>query len=111
MAHSIPRAYFHHIALLGIVPSLGSPSRGARGNHPSRRSQAPWKVRGKGKSPGLSDTQNTTETKIRAQLMRPPRSSEVCLWHTMMPLPGHGTSALHLLRSCPSGWSRLWPST
>lgn len=84
MAHSVPRTYFHYIVLLGLVPSLGSPSRGVGGNHPSRRSQTPWKVRAKGKSQGLSDTQNTTEARIRAQLIR---------------LPGHGTSALHL-RSC-----------
>lgn len=50
-------------ALLRILSSLGSPSRGADRNHPSRLSPIPFKVGGWGgrMSPGLSDTQKTIE--------------------------------------------------
>lgn len=48
------------VALLGVVPTLTSLSRGADRYSPSRLSQTPCKVGGEKKSPGLSDTQKTS---------------------------------------------------
>lgn len=74
-------------ALLRILSSLGSPSRGADRNHPSRLSPIPFKVGGWGggchqASVTLRKQLSSTETRILAQQM-PLTPNEACFWHTL----------------------------